>query len=381
MSDGPRRVVVTAATGFTGPLIARELIAAGRPFVLTGRSAEKLRLLRQRLEGGAGAGARAPGGIETAVLDVRDPAALERLLRKGDVLLNCAGPYTALGLPVVAAAVRAGADYLDITGEQHFIREVYDRFDSPARAAGVRVVPAMAFDYAPGDCAAALAAEGLSRPLRTVDVVYSVAAGPRSFSRGTRLSMVQVLAQPSWAYEAGEWRQQRVALRHRTVRLGSRGSVSAVSFAAGEVLMVPRREAVRSVRTWMVVGRRGGALASLASPALSLLVRVTRPLAERAVVLGGAGPGVAQRQATAFTIIAEAEGNAGERRRVELMGRDVYGLTAIVAVHGALRLLDTDPDEVPAGALTPAQLERPAVLLDGLGRLGLSWSRGAIEGL
>ena len=47
---------------------------------------------------------------------------------------------------VVTAALRAlNIDYLDVTAEQPSVRQTLDKYDIPAREAGIAVVPAMGF--------------------------------------------------------------------------------------------------------------------------------------------------------------------------------------------------------------------------------------------
>ena len=56
------------------------------------------------------------------------------------------------------AAVETGTHYVDTTGEQPYMRFIYDRLDDAAQAAEVAVVPAVGFDYVPGDLLAPLVA-------------------------------------------------------------------------------------------------------------------------------------------------------------------------------------------------------------------------------
>ena len=68
------------------------------------------------------------GGLETAVANVEDAASMRALVERGDVLLATVGPFTRYGTPALAAAVDAGAHYIDSTGEAPFIREVFERW-------------------------------------------------------------------------------------------------------------------------------------------------------------------------------------------------------------------------------------------------------------
>src|SRR5829696_810136 len=131
---GNGRVLVYGATGHTGHFVVDELLRRGLTPMLAGRSAELLSAVAPR----------------HAVLDHRpvgldDPELLRRAVAGADVVVNCAGPFLDTALPLARAAIDAGAHYLDVTAEQPAVQELYRELDTPARDAGVLVVPAMAF--------------------------------------------------------------------------------------------------------------------------------------------------------------------------------------------------------------------------------------------
>ena len=67
-----------------------------------------------------------------------------------------------------------GAHYLDTTGEQDWIRRVFEVHDPGLRRAGVAAVPGMAFSHTPGDLLAHLVGAAVA-PARRVTVAYHVA--------------------------------------------------------------------------------------------------------------------------------------------------------------------------------------------------------------
>jgi short subunit dehydrogenase-like uncharacterized protein len=353
------RIVVIGATGYTGSLVARELARGDTAFLLTGRNPERLARL-----------AREAGGAETRVVDVTRPASLEGVLRAGDAVINCAGPFTDLGEPVVAACIRAGAHYLDTTGEQRFMKRVFDRYHDAAGEAGVAVVNAMAFEYAIGDCAAALAAQDLATPLRSLDLVYAWRGGAAASSRGTRLSVLRVIREGGFVYRDGRWQPQRTGAARRTLRLGGR-TRTAVSFPAGEILTVPRHVEVRTVRGWMVTGRWNAAAVPVLSPILPPLVKLADPLAGWLLQRAPEGPTPEQRRQTGFQIRAEAVAADGEQRNVTARGQDPYGLTARIAVRGAEHILQQK--QLPGGVLAPAQVLHSTPFRNLLESWGITW--------
>jgi short subunit dehydrogenase-like uncharacterized protein len=357
-----RRIVVVGSTGFTGRLVAAELAAGGIPFVLTGRDRARVEALAAEV-----------GGGETALVDVRRIESLDAVLRSGDVVVNCAGPFSELGVPVVEACVGAGAHYLDTTGEQRFMKRIHDLYDDRARRAGVTVANAMAFEYALGDLAAGEAAHGLARPLRSVDVVYAWQGGTSAASRGTRLSVVGVLREGGVAYRSGEWVERRAGDERRTVRIGDDRPRSAVWFPAGEILMLPRRLEVDRVDGWIVVGRRLATMLPWVANALPAAAAAVAPVFRWAVGFASEGPTSEERSASRFVIRAEAVGADGRIGVADLAGRDPYGITARLAAMAAIRL--AGEHDVPGGVLTPAQVLHTGALEQLLGEWDLSLQR------
>jgi short subunit dehydrogenase-like uncharacterized protein len=139
-------IVLYGATGFIGKLTAEYLAKAraGVRVALAGRSADRLRAVRQSL------GAVADDWpIITA--DLSQQAALNAMAARAQVVVSTVGPYTRHGLPVVAACAAAGTDYADLTGEVPFVRDSIDRYHRQAADNGARIVHSCGFDSIPSD--------------------------------------------------------------------------------------------------------------------------------------------------------------------------------------------------------------------------------------
>src|SRR3954451_11540607 len=158
--SGP--IAVYGATGYTVRLVAAELRRRGAEFVLAGRNPAKLEILAEDLG----------GGVDTRAVRLEDQAQLRELLEPCASVISCAGPFRLHGEPVLAASVAAGTHYLDTTGEQPFMRTVFEAFDGQAKRTGVALVTAMGFDYVPGDMIASLTAG--SEPVDEVVLAYWV---------------------------------------------------------------------------------------------------------------------------------------------------------------------------------------------------------------
>jgi short subunit dehydrogenase-like uncharacterized protein len=172
-----------------------------------------------------------------------------------------------------------------------------------------------------------------------------------------------MLGTRGWTREDGELRRQTSGSAHRTVRLASGKELHAVAFPSGEVITGPRHVNVRTLRGWLVMGATLARVTPFLAPAFPVVIPALRPLLERLATRAD-DPTAEARHASRFTIRVEIEDAGGERRALEVRGRDPYGLTAVLAVRGARRLLDGPPSD--AGVIAPAQLLDPESLLDEL---------------
>lgn len=331
------QIVLLGATGYTGARVAESLVAGGATPVLAGRSPERLAELAGRL-----------GGARTAVADVADPASVRALVSRGDVLVSTVGPFTRFGGPAVAAAVAAGAIYLDSTGEPPFVREVFEQHGPAAARSGASLLTAFGNDYLPGVLAGALAvrdARAVGRPAR-VDVGYFITGGGpgQAFSRGTLNSLVGVAAEPVHAWRDGELRSEAAGARMRTFDVAGRPRPG-VTIGGTEQFALPRFEpglqVVDVYLGWF--GPASGAVhaGSALTPWLSRI-----PALGRAV--SGLGGLVAGRAAQApdpenlarstSHFVAEVFDAAGTLlARTRLVAPDAYAITADLLAWGATR--------------------------------------------
>jgi short subunit dehydrogenase-like uncharacterized protein len=355
------QIVLLGATGYTGRLVARELMRAGVDFMLTARDAGRLHSLAAEL-----------GNPPTEVVDVTRADSLGSALASGSVVINCAGPFSVLGEPVIRACIAHRAHYLDITGEQRFMKHIFDRYDRPAYEAGVAVVNAAAFEYAIGDSLATVAAQRVGGRLLSLDVFYRWPGGATISSRGTRRSVLQVVGEGGWSYQRGKHRERRTGAARCSVRLPDGRGRTAVWFPAGEIVTVPRHIQVEEVNGWIVMGKRSGALVPKLARALPTLVRATRPLAEWVIQHGPQGPRASERETSRFAVEVSAVASTGERVCATAEGRDPYGVTAVIALRLAQRLQERE--SAVTGVLSPAEVVDAEEFLDGLRSHGVTWA-------
>ena len=139
--------VVFGATGYTGRLVAEHLLktygVGGQvKWAMAGRSAAKLGEVAKEIG--------APSTLPLVVADSNDPASLDAMCKRANVVITTAGPYQLYGSNLVAACAKAGTDYVDLTGESHWIAQM-QKHDEEAKKTGARLVFSCGFDSIPFD--------------------------------------------------------------------------------------------------------------------------------------------------------------------------------------------------------------------------------------
>jgi hypothetical protein len=176
---------VYGATGATGRRIIQLASAAGVPVVASGRDAQALAQL----------------SVDYRVASLA-PAELGAAFSGASVVVSCAGPYTHFGPPVLDAAIRAGACYVDCTGEPRWVQRIIDEFESRAIRAGVAIVPSLGLGVAT-DIAAAAAADRVGGPDHVRRLHCAVKIVGMRPSSATMRSTVELVAGGAPIVESG----------------------------------------------------------------------------------------------------------------------------------------------------------------------------------
>jgi short subunit dehydrogenase-like uncharacterized protein len=351
------RIVVFGASGYTGGLAARAVAARGLRPVLAGRSADALERLAEEL-----------GGLETAHADADAPSTVRGLVERGDVLVTTVGPMARSGRAALDAAIDAGAHYVDSSGESSWVREVFERAGSRAARAEVVLVPAMAYDSAPGNLAGALALREAGGGATRVRIGYfltgaggGLRGGLRQMSGGSRATFVRMALERGFAYRGGRLVTERGSARVGAFEVDGRVR-RGVSFGTSEAFSLPRLFP-RLLDVEVFFGWFDGASRLLQAGALPLAaLTAARPvrdrlatLADRLAPAGGRPP--ADRESGSL-FVAEAFA-PGRRARARLAGINGYRFSGNLLAWAAAELAAAGPREVGArGPVEAFGLER-----------------------
>jgi short subunit dehydrogenase-like uncharacterized protein len=323
------RILVFGATGYTGDLTARRLVADGERPTLVARRAEPLRVLAEEL-----------GGLDVAVADASDRVALAAVVEPGDVLISTVGPFLQHGRAAVEVATEVGAHYLDSTGEGTFIREVFERWGPIAAQRGTAMLSAFGFDYVPGSLAGALALEQAGPEATRVDIGYF--AFHVGTSGGTRASIAGMMLEEGFAWRDGTLQPERAG--RRIQRFGVDGkSLTGVSIPGSELLGLPMSyPQLRDVSVFLGVpptaarAMSAGGLVSTPARRVAWLKRLSLAGVGRVVKGSTGGPDVGARSRASCVVVAEARSGSGEvLATITLRGPDPYDYTAGILAWGA----------------------------------------------
>lgn len=126
-------------------------------WAIAGRNIEKLQKVAARCQ--ELNGALPP--LDCLVGDSTDQASVDKIVAKTKVILSTAGPFMKYGPPVVDACIRFRTDYVDITGEIPYVRDMANKYHEKAKQAGIFIVPMSGFDSIPSDLGAFMAVQYL----------------------------------------------------------------------------------------------------------------------------------------------------------------------------------------------------------------------------
>jgi short subunit dehydrogenase-like uncharacterized protein len=326
--------VLYGANGYTGELIAREAARRGLRPILAGRRGDAIAPLAREL------------ALAHRAVALEDAAGLDALLAGRALVLHCAGPFARTSAPMVAACLRAGAHYLDITGEIQ-VFEACAAQDAAARARGITLLPGVGFDVAPSDCLAAHLKARLPQATHLA-LAFAVTSSP---SHGTATTAVENLHRGGMIRKDGALTPVPPGYKTRDIDFG-RGPRTGVTIPWGDVATAFHSTGIPNVEVYMAAPPAMRAMlraARVLRPALGL-GPVQRAL-KAAIARRPRGPSAEQRASGRSLLWGEA--SDGKRTVVSrLSAPEGYALTVLTALASVESVL---AGRVKPGFQTPSR--------------------------
>jgi short subunit dehydrogenase-like uncharacterized protein len=331
-----KRWIIYGANGYTGRLIAKEAATQGLHPILAGRNYQKIRSLAQRLN------------LPWCCFDLKNPENISARLNQVDLLLNCAGPFTATSVPLAKACLQTMTDYLDITGEIEVFEYIY-ALDEKARDAGVVLCPGAGFDLIPTDCMAAALKKCMP------DAKYLAlgfdAKGP--VSPGTAKTIIEGFKYGGMIRKNGILSAVRLAYRVRKIDFGS-GPKTATTISWGDVSTAFYTTGIPNIEVYVALP--GNAITALK------IMRIFRPfislepiqkILKKIIDIQLKWPSVQQRKTSRVRLWGEAVNIRGNSVQAYLSTANGYDVTIMGALGIVRKLLEK---KSKPGVYTPSQL-------------------------
>ena len=167
-------LIIFGASGFTGQ-IAVKYLDKNYPtlnWAISGRNKEKLMKISNDTN-------KKP---EIFIADSKNQDSLAEIAKKTNVIASLAGPFNKYSNNLVHECINHGTHYVDITGENLWVRDLIDKYHSKAVEKGVFIIPSCGYDSIPSDMGAYFCHKMLNRPISCIDGYHT---GNGGISGGT----------------------------------------------------------------------------------------------------------------------------------------------------------------------------------------------------
>lgn len=158
--ERPYAIVLYGATSFVGQITAHYLSQflsestakegsseeSAVTWAIAGRDEDKLKKLQSELSSKPD-----NGKVDIIIANSNDDASLNEMTKQTQVIISTVGPYLQYGEPLIKACATNGTDYVDLTGEAIFIKDMLDKYQETAKQSGARIVNSCGFDSIPSD--------------------------------------------------------------------------------------------------------------------------------------------------------------------------------------------------------------------------------------
>ncbi len=200
-------IILYGATSFVGQITAhylsqflsdskyKEASAAETTvtWAIAGRDEGKLKKLQTEISNKQG-DSETTTKVDIIIADSNDAASLNKMTKQTQVIISTVGPYLKYGEALVKSCATNGTDYVDLTGEAIFIKDMLDKYQDMAKKSGARIVNSCGFDSIPSDLGVYFTQQqAKSQFNKSCDVIHMrVKAAKGGLSGGTVASMATI---------------------------------------------------------------------------------------------------------------------------------------------------------------------------------------------
>jgi len=358
-------IIVYGATGFTGKLCVEYLASKERStkWAIAGRNQEKLKTVADEL---------CPE-VEILIADSDDEDALDRLTQRAKVVLSTAGPFHRYGSKLVASCVKNNTHYVDITGENFWVKGLIDKHHDEASKKGVRIIPSCGYDSIPSDLGSLHCVQSMNKPIKRIEAFHTMKGEASGGTLETMFSLADLdlgksLFDPFLLNPEGTVSDQQKKLSNDKTGVLEQDVINGWSgpfiMAAANTRVVRRSAALHeqkgekygqdfTYQEFTFHKKKTGAYMAMAFLAIFGLVlmtplrKIVRPLMKKP----GEGPSKEARENGWFSATYKALADDGDVSVFKMHGKGDpgYKITSLLVTESALCLVENEQD-LPGGS-------------------------------
>ena len=242
-------IIIYGATGFTGKLCVKyfQSLNTTVTWAMAGRNLIKLEKVAKENQ----------TNVEILIADSDDEKALDNLTSRARVILSTTGPFHRYGSKLVASCIKNHTHYVDITGENFWVKGLIEKHHKEASAKGIRIIPSCGFDSIPSDLGTFFAAKALSQPIKRIESFHSYQGGASGGTLETMFSMGELdlgddLTDPFLLNPEDSYSNKQKQLSSDRVGIAKKPEINAWSgpfiMATANTRVVRRTEALLALR-------------------------------------------------------------------------------------------------------------------------------------
>ena len=242
-------IIIYGATCFTGKLCVKYFQSLNTTvnWAMAGRNLIKLEKVAKENQ----------TNVEILIADSDDEKALDNLTSRARVILSTTGPFHRYGSKLVASCVKNDTHYVDITGENFWVKGLIEKHHKEASAKGIRIIPSCGFDSIPSDLGTFFAAKALSQPIKRIESFHSYQGGASGGTLETMISMGELdlgdaLTDPFLLNPEDSYSNKQKQLSSDRVGIAKKSEINAWSgpfiMATANTRVVRRTEALLALR-------------------------------------------------------------------------------------------------------------------------------------
>ena len=242
-------IIIYGATGFTGKLCVKyfQSLNTTVTWAMAGRNLIKLQKVTEDYQ----------AKVEILLADSDDESALDNLTSRARVILSTTGPFHRYGSKLVASCIKNNAHYVDITGENFWVKGLIDKHHAEASAKGIRIIPSCGFDSIPSDLGAFFSAQAVGKPIKRIESFHSYEGGASGGTLETMFSMGELdlgddLTNPFLLNPEDSYSDEQMQLSSDRVGIAKKSEIDAWSgpfiMATANTRVVRRTEALLALR-------------------------------------------------------------------------------------------------------------------------------------